>query len=62
MYPDQWGMPAPSGYEWLADNYIKDRAELAHSLNKPSESFLLPAVHTLLPSARCPKARSHATA
>jgi mannan endo-1,4-beta-mannosidase len=34
-YPDQWGMKPPDGYTWLADNFFKRRAQLAHSLGKP---------------------------
>jgi hypothetical protein len=31
------GMNPPNGYTWLGENYFKDRAQLVHSLNKPSE-------------------------
>jgi mannan endo-1,4-beta-mannosidase len=34
-YPDQWGMSPPDGYVWLAENFIKHRAEIAHALGKP---------------------------
>lgn len=34
-YPDAWGMSANGGYEWLGENYYKDRMEVAKSLNKP---------------------------
>lgn len=35
-YPDAWGMSATDGgYQWLGDNYFKDRRDIAHSMNKP---------------------------
>ena len=34
-YPDAWGMSADGGYQWLGDNYFKDRRDVAFSMNKP---------------------------
>lgn len=31
-YPDSWAM---SDYQWLGENYIRDRADVAHSCGKP---------------------------
>ena len=33
-YPDAWGIPA-NNYNWLDDNFFKDRAAIAKSVNKP---------------------------
>jgi len=34
-YPDSWGMSPNGGYNWLGDNYFKDRANVAASIGKP---------------------------
>lgn len=48
-YPDSWDMP---DYEWLGDNYIQDRANVAASCNKPFilEEYGMGSSRNYLPS------------
>ena len=34
MQPDSWGISSTT-YNWMTDNFFKDRANIAKALNKP---------------------------